>query len=154
MEHLPLWSVADVEPEAQEAAKLAARKASLSLGTWLSQTILSVAAHELKRNSGHPESTPGPLPPALTTDVLLDSIQRLTKRIETAEERTAESIVPLAQKVTELSNQIEDVSTRASVSTGPMERAMSRMAERVERLEQTAVAKPNGGWRGLFSRHS
>lgn len=42
------WSVKGVDPEAREAAKIAARRQGLPLGRWLSQTILSAAARELK----------------------------------------------------------------------------------------------------------
>ena len=48
--HVP-WSVKGVLPEAREAAKLAARKAGAPLGAWLSQTILSTAAVQLKRDA-------------------------------------------------------------------------------------------------------
>ncbi|MBI3453080.1 MAG: hypothetical protein HY057_09715 [Rhodospirillales bacterium] len=63
------WIIPDVEPEAREAAKLAARKAGLSVGDWLTQTILSAAANELKSSargmggSRNPYYSP---PPALT----------------------------------------------------------------------------------------
>ena len=145
------WFVDGVEPEAQEAAKLSARKAGVPLGLWLSQTILSAAANELKRNNQVPAQRSDPLPPALTSEVLLESIQRLANRIESAEERTAESIRPLADKVQQLTQRVEEVSSRANVSTAPMERALSRMSERLEKLEAER-AGGNGGRRGLFSR--
>ncbi|GAB4197549.1 MAG: hypothetical protein OHK0024_36630 [Thalassobaculales bacterium] len=44
------WSVKGVPPEDREAAKMAARKAGVPLGTWLSQTIRTAAAQELKRS--------------------------------------------------------------------------------------------------------
>ena len=145
------WFVDGVEPEAREAAKLSARKACVPLGLWLSQTILSAAANELKRNNNVPAHRSDPLPPALTSEVLLESIQRLANRIESAEERTAESIRPLADKVQQLTQRVEEVSSRANVSTAPMERALSRMSERLEKLEAER-AGGNGGRRGLFSR--
>lgn len=63
------WSVKSVAHEAREAAKIAARKAGQPVGLWLSQTILSAATQELKRNHGgdrppprYPEA-PGGYPP-------------------------------------------------------------------------------------------
>lgn len=54
------WSVKGVEPEAREAAKLAARKAGMTLGTWLSQTIRAAAAQQLRH--GVPPHQPPPSP--------------------------------------------------------------------------------------------
>ena len=39
------WSVKGIEPEAREAAKLAARKAGLTLGEWLNSVIFDQSAH-------------------------------------------------------------------------------------------------------------
>ena len=49
------WSVKGVDPEAREAAKLAARKAGMTLGDWLNQTIRTAAAEQLKH--GAPRQT-------------------------------------------------------------------------------------------------
>ena len=137
------WVLEGVEPEAQEAAKLAAKRAGLPLGTWISQTLMTAAAVELKRGASTPAQPPftttatsgGHQPPTLTTEMLLDNIRRLSQRIETAEQRTSEAIAPLSEKMAHLSERVEEVSTRASVSTAPMERALARMAERLEQLE-------------------
>ncbi len=42
------WSVKGVDPEAREAAKIAARKQGVNVGRWLSQTILAAASEELR----------------------------------------------------------------------------------------------------------
>lgn len=151
MDSLTPWYVDGVEPEAQEAAKLSARKAGLPLGLWLSQTILNAAASELKRNNQLPAQRSDPLPPALTSEVLLESIERLANRIESAEERTAGTIRPLAEKVQELTQRVEEVNSRTNLSTAPMERALSRMSERLEKLEAERAGQ-GGGRRGLFAR--
>lgn len=142
------WVLEGVEPEAQQAAKLAARRAGLSLGAWLTQTLMAAAAAELKRGPGAASvSTPtfgggsggantgGHQPPALTTEMLLDNIRRLAQRVESAEQRTNEAIAPLSEKMGNLSERIEEISARANLSTAPMERALARMAERIEQLE-------------------
>lgn len=41
------WSVKGIEPEAREAAKLAARKAGLTLGEWLNSVIFDQSAHNV-----------------------------------------------------------------------------------------------------------
>jgi localization factor PodJL len=54
------WSVKGVDPEAREAAKIAARKAGMTVGQWLNQ-IIRVAASEQLRNGGR--NAPPPPPP-------------------------------------------------------------------------------------------
>jgi len=46
------WSVKGVEPEAREAAKIAARRAGLTVGEWLSHTIRTAATDQLSGNRG------------------------------------------------------------------------------------------------------
>ncbi len=150
----PSWQIDDVEPEAREAAKLAARRAGLDIGAWLTNTIMAAATAELKRaapaargaDAARASYAPnggangqaggeGARLPALPVEVLIDNIRRLTARIEATEQRTADVIAPLAGKMSSLSERIEEVSTRTNAATAPMERALSRMAERLERLE-------------------
>ncbi len=143
-----VWTIDEVEPEAREAAKLAARRSGLGLGQWLTATIMAAAAAELKRGArpaanGAQESPThayngtngGAQLPALPVDVLIDNIRRLTSRVEEAEKRTAESVLPLAEKMASLSERIEEVGARTNATTKPMERALARMAERLEKLE-------------------
>lgn len=158
------WTADDIEPEAREAAKLAARKAGVPIGTWLSQTILKTAtaelkhsrngsAHSLEFDTPHGHDQPagrGPLP-APTHAMVIESIQRLAGRIEEAEQHTAETLRPLAEKVSILSQRIEEVGSRGEVSTAPMERALMRVTERLERLESEKGGK-DPGRRGFFSR--
>ena len=143
-----VWTIDEVEPEAREAAKLAARRSGLALGQWLTATIMAAAAAELKRGArplangahdspahAHNGTNGGAQLPALPVDVLIENIRRLTSRVEEAEKRTAESVLPLAEKMASLSERIEEVGARASATTKPMERALARMAERLEKLE-------------------
>jgi hypothetical protein len=48
------WSVKGVDPEAREAAKIAARKQGVNVGRWLSNAILAAASEELR--SKRPDS--------------------------------------------------------------------------------------------------
>ena len=55
------WSVKGVDPEARGAAKSAARRAGLTIGSWLSQTIHATAAEQLMRSTqGHTASGENP----------------------------------------------------------------------------------------------
>jgi localization factor PodJL len=65
------WNVKDISPEAREAAQVAAARAGMSLGEWLSQAIAqeakTVAAHEAQaaaRAPYRPQSPPPPQYPA------------------------------------------------------------------------------------------
>lgn len=61
------WSVKGIEPEAREAAKLAARRAGLTLGEWLNSVIFDQSAHNLgEQADSHPWEnfvSSSPLPP-------------------------------------------------------------------------------------------
>lgn len=179
------WSVKGVEHEAREAAKLAARKAGLPLGVWLSQTIHAAAAQQLKSSSGPtiyastghaaagsaaPAGDGVARPPALTPEAILESINKLSARISESEARTAEALVPIAEKVARLSAQVEEAKAsgggggNARAEIDPLERAMMRMTERLDRIEEgrggtprpAAPERPNDGPQrrkpGLLSR--
>lgn len=159
------WSVKGVDPEAREAAKIAARKQGVNVGRWLSQTILAAASEELRSKRGdsderindaggghtqaredqsydHGPQSEGPAggPPALTPEAVLESIQKLATRIEESEQRTSEAIRPIADKVGELGEQIDEIKTKSGGSTAPVERAMMRLSERLDRMEDTSKA--------------
>lgn len=162
------WSVKGVDPEAREAAKIAARKQGVNVGRWLSNAILAAASEELRTkrpdsderfsdNANHAnrprevhrdesaydapqrqDNTPSG-PPALTAEAVLESIQKLASRIEQSEHRTTEAIQPIADKVGELGAQIEEIKSKSGgASTAPVERAMMRLSERLDRMEDTS----------------
>jgi localization factor PodJL len=177
MSNVP-WSVKGVEHEAREAAKLAARKAGLPLGVWLSQTIHAAAAQQLKSSSGPtvytgtayappngdaPAGSSIPRPPALTPEAVLESINRLAGRIAESEARTAEALAPIVEKVAKLSAQVEEGKGAGSrIDVDPLERAMMRMTERLDRIEEGRGGTPRPSERkieeqnrrrpGFFSR--
>tara|TARA_R110002110_G_scaffold92250_5_gene240465 strand:+ start:122 stop:790 length:669 start_codon:yes stop_codon:yes gene_type:complete len=214
------WSVKGVEPEAREAAKIAARKAGLTVGAWLTQMIRQTASDQLRSGggtaSGHdsagynrpsspraePHRGPSPQrsaqneqyysgnenwqsppqhqgygaedptppgsapPPAPTMQAVFESIQRLSNRIESAEQRTADTIAPIVEKVAELSEQLEKAKDNGGTSTAPVERAVQKIADRLDRMEsgsapaERAAPRPVGqqqtserkGFLGLFRR--
>lgn len=220
------WSVKGVEPEAREAAKIAARKAGLTVGAWLTQMIRQSASDQLRSggnaSSGpdatgyrhpsdqHPSGQHGPSqhgaaqqrgpsneqyfsdsqnwqqppqqpgygagqppppgtapPPAPTMQAVFESIQRLSSRIESAEQRTADTIAPIVDKVAELSEQLEKAKDSGGSSTAPVERAVQKIADRLDRMEsepgqpERAAPRPiaqqrppeRKGFLGLFRRN-
>lgn len=170
------WSVKGVEPEAREAAKLAARRQDVPVGQWLTQTILASATQELKHTrrkseasesananvqdtASSPHEAPDNAidetadasvgrggPPALTPEAILESIQKLANRVEESEARTAEAITPLAERIANLDDQIGTIKESGTVSTAPVERAMMRLTERLEKLEGGHRKEPEGGF--------
>ncbi|MPY72047.1 MAG: hypothetical protein GEU92_18445 [Alphaproteobacteria bacterium] len=167
------WSVKGVDPEAREAAKIAARKAGLTVGQWLNHTI-RVAASEQLRNGGRgahaqyseaapppPQSGPqqgyeqpppgGYAAPAPTMQAIFESIQKLSTRVESAEMKTTAAIAPLAEQVDHLSQQIDEVKASTGVSTAPVERAMVRLSERLQKVEDGRQQARKPGLLGLFN---
>ncbi len=158
------WSVKGVDPETREAAKLAARRAGLPLGAWLSHVIRAAAVTQLKSApepiQGHvagdtwraPAGDGGAAPPpggasvpAPTMQALLEGLQRLSQRVERAEKSTTEAIAPLTERLDDLSARVEEVKARGGpVSTAPVERAVTRMAERLDRIESETKSSRSG----------
>ena len=165
------WSVKGVEPEAREAAKIAARRAGVTVGEWLSHTIRTAATDQLSGNrgasdprgygdpssgarqdgyadngGGHGFGTEPPSDnishvPAPTIQALFDSIQKLSNRVEQAEMKTTAAVAPLLEQVEHLSEQVEEVRSHNTVSTAPVERAVSRLSERLEQIEENRIDK-------------
>lgn len=76
-------------------------------------------------------------PPALTPEAVLASIQKLASRIEESEQRTADILQPIADRVGDLSEQIDEIKSKSSGSSAPVERAMMRLSERLDRMEES-----------------
>lgn len=136
------WSVKGIEPEAREAAKLAARRAGLTLGEWLNSVIFDQSAHNVGGQAdslpweNYVSSPPPPLepsrpdvsprPPASRADRRDDSALRL--------QDIAQQLADLAQR------------ERHSAPTPAPERhaaadreAFERIVERIEENERQTV---------------
>lgn len=90
------WSVKGVEPDAREAAKVAARRAGMTLGQWLNLTIRAAAAAQLvgpSRPSDGDGKTPRPADqpdrdaaPSVPPAILMErTMKRLAERLEKIE---------------------------------------------------------------------
>lgn len=89
------WGIRGVSPETQNAARLAARRAGLTLGEWVDQALRAAAMNELK----------GPAVPAPTQeDTLRAILAQLEKRDAEAAAASA-AVAQLSAKVDQLSQQ-------------------------------------------------
>ena len=138
------WSVKGIDPETREAAKIAARRAGLTLGAWLSRTIRSHAASELKRG-GTGEAAPelagnaaagGANLPAPSLESLLATMQRLRERLDAAEDRASDSVAPIARRIDDVARQLHGLKSRSAESVTLVEQALISLNERLRRLER------------------
>ncbi len=136
------WSVKGIEPEAREAAKLAARRAGLTLGEWLNSVIFDQSAHNVRGQAdSHPwenfVSSPlpplepsrpdvSPRPPAPRTERRDDSALRL--------QDIAQQLADLAQR--ERHAAPPPAPERNSAAD---REAFERIAERIEENERQTV---------------
>ncbi|NMD08396.1 MAG: hypothetical protein GYA66_10520, partial [Phyllobacteriaceae bacterium] len=81
------WSVKGIEPDAREAAKLAARRSGMTLGEWLNSTIMEQA-----------DGSDLPPPPAVVA-----TRQRTAADATPAFERAANRLEDIAEKLARLS---------------------------------------------------
>jgi len=133
------WSVKGIDPETREAAKVAARRAGMPAGAWLTQVIRQAAVTQVK---GTPvaampdEAFPAPPSshgtasvPAPTMQTIFEHLQKLLSRVERIEQAAERAAAP---------------------SVAPLERAMMRMSERLDRVEEGAGGDHKPARRGLF----
>lgn len=86
------WAVRGVSAETQNAARLAARRAGLTLGEWVNQALRTAAMTELK----------SPAVPALTHEDALRAILAQLEKRDADAAATAATIAQLAGQVAEL----------------------------------------------------
>jgi localization factor PodJL len=134
------WSVKGIDPETREAAKVAARRAGMPVGAWLTQVIRQAAVTQVKgipqtaisdeSSAGTPPSGHGAASvPAPTMQTIFENLQKLLTRVERIEQA--------AERV-------------AAPSVAPLERAMVRIAERLDRVEEGVGRNDKPARRGLF----
>ncbi|HEX4196028.1 MAG TPA: peptidoglycan-binding protein [Caulobacteraceae bacterium] len=155
------WSVKGIDPKAREIAKDLARRSGMTLGEWLNQMILE---------DGTPEAAAPARPAALSTaepapsyarfeapehpgdDVLRASqaLDRLSARIEAAEQRATLAISGIDQSVAGVLNRLETaereqtaVAARFEGAVGNLTEENARLSDRLQRMELEAVAPPS-----------
>lgn len=92
------WSIEGVRPECREAAKIAARRANLSLGDWLNRTIMATVRDELG-----PADKPARAPqlPALPMAELVSAIELLATEVKHQNRRTLEEVQQRSRELAE-----------------------------------------------------
>lgn len=105
------WSVRGVEPETREAAKVAARRAGLTLGQWLNRTIRNAVAEQL--GSRESAADTGQLP-ALANEVLLAAIQEQLDAQREALEATFQQARPAESVETTHLSEVQEAPTELS----------------------------------------
>src|SRR5665213_244974 len=159
------WSVKGIDPKAREIAKDLARRSGMTLGEWLNQMILDDGAPDEALRAppavlsapGAAETAAGPYerfeaPEHPGDDVLRASqaLDRLSTRIEAAEQRAALAIGGIDQSVSGVLNRLETtereqtaVSARFEGAVGELADEHAKLAERLRRMEQEAIAPPS-----------
>ena len=128
----PSWTVNGVDPEAQEAANMAARRADITTGAWLNRVIRMAAAEEL--SSGR-RSEPGgdARLPALPMEVLLDAIRKQTDEVKQVLQNSTGT---LGERVKEAEQKAE----KTALLIGPLERTITRLVDRLPEPQQMTQA--------------
>jgi localization factor PodJL len=132
------WSVKGIDPETREAAKVAARRAGVPVGAWLTQVIRQAAVTQVKGPPPAREEMPTAAAPAgdgtarvptLTMQTIFENLQKLLGRVERIEEAAERAAAP---------------------SVAPLERAVVRISERLDRMEEDIGRNGKPARRGPF----
>ncbi len=119
------WSVKGIEPDAREAAKLAARRSGMTLGEWLNSTILDQA-------DGAPETAPAATRHRAAASGTAPAFERAANRLE-----------DIAEKLARLSIGESSTASRFGIhAVGPQSadpEAIHKVLSRVESNERQTV---------------
>ena len=116
------WSVKGIEPEAREAAKVAARREGKTLGQWLNETIIETASED---DGGHADgdddlpalpvsATPGPTGNRMAAQALqidfspvTDALRDLVHRLERSERRSETALAGLDDTLADMAARLD-----------------------------------------------
>lgn len=159
------WSVKGIDPETRQAAKMAARRAGLTVGAWLNQAIRRAAAEELgaprlaqgqeplqatgydplgvePRSQVRPtEGQPSPAQlagPAVET--LLDAMRRQTEEVKAAIRDSTDELRFNTDKIQPLTEKMRPMSDRIEAIAGRLEQVgeVDRRLNEAERKAERA----------------
>lgn len=111
------WLIEGVRPECREAAKIAARRAGMTVGEWLNRTIMVTVREEL---GGGDRAKGNAQLPALPMAELVKAIEMLATEVKEQNRRTTEQVesrsrelaerafVPVAESVANLERNLDD----------------------------------------------
>jgi localization factor PodJL len=154
------WSVKGIDPKAREIAKDLARRSGMTLGEWLNQVILedevpveeaphypSFGRHAAPSRRRH-ESYTRPVEDAFRVS---DTLDRLSARIEAAEQRSAGAIGGIEQAVANLMVRLDGaehnqngVAARMEGAFDGMRAEQARATERLRKVEQDTTQSRTG----------
>lgn len=135
------WSVKGIEPEAREAAKLAARRAGMTLGAWLNHMILE-SGEDAAAGSVPPGATPYPAP-TIDLSPVTDAVRDLIHRLEASEQRTAGIVERFDQSIEQIAERLDHSEQAIETRTGQpaddasLKQQMQQLAERLDAVEKT-----------------
>jgi localization factor PodJL len=148
------WSVKGIDPKAREIAKDLARRSGMTLGEWLNQVILE---DEAPLDGPRYPSFGRQAPPAQRRSALsvrpveeafriTDSLDRLSARIEDAEQRAATAIGGINQTVASVMARLDGGEQEQAAMAARFEGAVdglrdgqARVGERLDRVELEAA---------------
>ncbi|MBI1407273.1 MAG: Localization factor PodJS [Caulobacter sp.] len=158
------WSVKGIDPKAREIAKDLARRSGMTLGEWLNHMIVEgeapeddALATEGQRGPADPTILETPRPdappryeavqhPADEVGKVADAIERLTARIEAAEQRSTLAISGIDQSVRGALSRLEgaereqtSVAARFEGAVDELKTEQARALERLRRIEAEAT---------------
>ncbi|MBM3490955.1 MAG: hypothetical protein FJX68_10970 [Alphaproteobacteria bacterium] len=127
------WSVKGVDPECREAAKVAARKAGMTLGAWLNRAIMLQAASELAGDTLRRQNEPSANRlPALPTEKIVQALEALAREVREENRRLAEqnrkltedTLAPVARGLSDLGKDLEGMRSISAQFTAAQEAAL------------------------------
>ena len=148
------WSVKGVEPEAREAAKIAARRAGMTVGQWLNHTIRVTAAQQLATASRVFQDTVGTEIATGNADpgysgalhkynpyqnnrpVLVETGYRAHPPAPTS----APTNAIILENLLSLSDQIERTERKTAATIAPLTDQVEHLSERLELVRSQAIA--------------
>ncbi|WP_461494265.1 peptidoglycan-binding protein [Pyruvatibacter sp.] len=146
------WSVKGIEPEAREAAKVAARREGKTLGQWLNEKIIDASDEEDAEISADtalrpPASSSGnPMPQqALQIDFspVTDALRDLVHRLERSERRSENALTGLDETLADMSTRLErtermsrEPGLMASSGGSGLDTTLADLRDRLEKSER------------------
>jgi localization factor PodJL len=167
------WSVKGVEPEAREAAKVAARRAGLTLGAWLNQVIRDsgvpaprmVDVTEERRAQGFaPVGEPYARPTLVRVETDqpqeqaqgADSFTAVMRRLNAVEGKTGRIVQALEATLKDIAERLAvEARGRPSSSDKALQESLTRLSARLDTLESETAARGQALEQGLgeIARH-
>lgn len=133
------WNVQGVEPEAQQAARMAARRQGVPLGQWLTHTILSAATRELKhadrRAGGAVESNEEGVDDPNAPDLVFRSQEAFGRKSAADTEAVNGRSGPPALTPEAILESIQKLATRVEEAEARTTEAITPLVERIAGLD-------------------